>query len=198
LIATTNCGKLAELRGQLADLPVELLSLADLSSYEDVNESGSTFSENAILKASSYAIQAGMPTLADDSGLEVAALGNAPGVLSARYGGAETSFESKIKRLLRELDTTRDRSRTARFVSSVAIADSKGLILHSATGICQGIIAHEPRGNGGFGYDPIFVPDGFDRTFGELSNDIKQKISHRGRAFNRIIPFLRDNIAILT
>jgi XTP/dITP diphosphohydrolase len=198
LIATTNPGKLAELKGLLAELPFEFQSLDALSSYEDVEEVGTTFSENAVLKASQYAKQAGLPTLADDSGLEVAALGNAPGVLSARYGGVDLSFADKIDILLKELSGRVDEERRARFVCSVAIADSHGNITHLAEGVCKGTIAHQPRGNHGFGYDPIFIPDGFDQTFGELSGDIKQKISHRASAFSRIIPFLRDNIAILT
>ena len=198
LIATTNQGKLAELRGLLADMPIDMRGLADLSIYNDVEETGKSFRENAVLKASAYALQARLPTLADDSGLEVAALDNAPGVLSARYGGTDMSFELKIKRLLAELDWHGDPGRRARFVCSVALADSQGRIVHLAEGICNGLIAREPRGNHGFGYDPIFIPDGFDRTFGELSGDIKQKISHRARAFHQIIPFLRDFIAILT
>jgi XTP/dITP diphosphohydrolase len=139
-----------------------------------------------------------MATLADDSGLEIAALGGDPGVRSARYGGEDITFADKIQLVLKAMNSKPDHDRRARFVCSVAIADREGNIVHTSNGICNGRIAMEPRGDLGFGYDPIFVPDGFDQTFGELSNDVKQKISHRASAFARIIPFLRDNIAILT
>jgi XTP/dITP diphosphohydrolase len=198
LIATTNPGKLAELRGLLLTLPIELQGLADLSSYTEVVETGSTFSENASLKASGYAEQGQMATLADDSGLEIAALDGDPGVRSARYGGPDITFADKIHLLLKAMNSKPDHDRRARFVCSVAIADRDGHIVHTSDGVCNGKIAREARGDLGFGYDPIFVPDGFDQTFGELSNDVKQKISHRASAFARIIPFLRDNIAILT
>ena len=198
LIATTNPGKLTELRGLVTPLPIEIQSLANLSSYKEVAETGTTFSENAALKASGYARQGSMATLADDSGLEVAALGGEPGVMSARYGGPAINFADRIQLLLKAMNSSADPDRRARFVCSVAIADSEGHIVHIADGICDGKIAMEPRGDLGFGYDPIFVPDGFEQTFGELSYDVKQKISHRARAFARIIPFLRDNIAILT
>jgi XTP/dITP diphosphohydrolase len=197
LVATTNPGKLAELRGLLLTMPIELQSLADLSSYTEVAETGSTFRENAFLKASGYAKQGAMATLADDSGLEVAALSGDPGVRSARYGGPEMKFPDKIRLLLTAMESTAE-DRCARFVCSVAIADREGHILHTSDGVCNGKIATEPRGDLGFGYDPIFIPNGYDQTFGELSNDVKQKISHRARAFAPIIPFLHDNIAILT
>jgi XTP/dITP diphosphohydrolase len=198
LIATTNPGKFAELRGLLLTLPIELRSLADLSSYSEIAETGSTFCENASLKASGYAQQGLMATLADDSGLEIAALAGDPGVKSARYGGPDITFGDKIQLLLKAMNNTPDHDRRARFVCSVAIADREGHIVHTSEGICNGKIAREPRGDLGFGYDPIFIPDGFDQTFGELSNGVKQKISHRASAFARIIPFLRDNIGILT
>ena len=198
LVATTNPGKLSELRGLLRPLPIEIQSLAKLSSYIEVAETGSTFRENAVLKASAYAKQSLMATLADDSGLEVAALGGEPGVMSARYGVPDMKFADKIQLLLNTMNSNADRDRRARFVCSVAVADRKGHIVHMSEGICDGKIATEARGDLGFGYDPIFVPDGFEQTFGELSNHVKQTISHRARAFARIIPFLRDNIAVLT
>jgi XTP/dITP diphosphohydrolase len=139
-----------------------------------------------------------MATLADDSGLEIAALGGDPGVRSARYGGPDVTFADKIQLILKAMNNTPDHERHARFVCSVAIAGREGNIVHTSEGICKGKIAKEARGDLGFGYDPIFIPDGFDQTFGELSNGVKQKISHRASAFARIIPFLRDNIGILT
>ena len=191
LIATNNPGKIAELKDMLAGVLFELFSLDDFPSVTEVEETGLTFDENARLKASGYARQTGLLALADDSGLEVEALDNRPGVLSARYGGRDTSFAEKMEKLLAELDKTGDVARRARFVCSMAIADASGEILFTSEGICNGTIASQPRGSGGFGYDPLFIPDGFDRTFGELNEAIKRKISHRARAFCEIMPFLR-------
>ena len=196
LVATNNKGKLGELIGLLDGLPLDLLSLSDIGCTVEIEETGATFAENAALKARGYARIAGIPTLADDSGLEVEALGNRPGVFSARYGGADLGFDKKMLRLLDELEKTGGKNRTARFVCSMAIADAGGEIVHSAEGICDGRIAQKPHGTGGFGYDPLFIPDGFENTFGELSNDVKQKISHRFRAFEQIMPFLRLFYAI--
>ena len=196
LLATNNSGKVCELREMLGDLPFELVGLADFPAVIEVEETGLTFNENARLKASGYALQAGLIALADDSGLEVEALGNRPGVLSARYGGENSSFAEKMAKLLGELDKTGDEKRRARFVCSMAVADAAGNILYSSEGVCEGKIAANPRGTGGFGYDPLFVPDGFDETFGELSEGIKRQISHRARAFSEIIPFLRHLTAI--
>ena len=196
LVATGNKGKLNELNVLLAGMPIDLLSLSDIVSFDEIEETGSTFAANAELKARGYALLAQVPTLADDSGLEVEALDNRPGVLSARYGGADMGFDNKMLKLLDELDKTGDLERRARFVSSIAIANSVGEIVYSAEGICSGKIAHAPRGTNGFGYDPLFIPDGYENTYGELSDDIKHKISHRARAFKQIMPFLRDFIAV--
>jgi XTP/dITP diphosphohydrolase len=137
-----------------------------------------------------------MITLADDSGLEVMALGGRPGVLSARYAGPDASFEAKMARLLAELDETGNKDRTARFAAAIALADGTGRIIHTATAICPGHIASEPRGSSGFGYDPLFIPDGYEQTFAELPEEIKREISHRGRSFRKIIPFLRGFFAV--
>jgi XTP/dITP diphosphohydrolase len=196
LLATGNPGKLTELADLLKGARVNLVSLADMPGISEVEETGTTFEENARIKARGYALQTSMFALADDSGLEIAALNGRPGVLSARYGGAGMSFSDKIARILRELQRTGRAYRRARFVCSMAIADPGGHIVRVAEGICQGNIAIEPQGTGGFGYDPVFIPDGSDRTFGELPEGTKQQISHRARAFDQIIPFLRDNIAV--
>ena len=196
LIATSNPGKVNELKGFLDGASFELLSLTDFSAITEVEEIGRTFDENARLKASGYALQTGLPALADDSGLEVEGLGGRPGVLSARYGGASTSFTEKMAELLVELSETGNSNRRARFVCSMAIADARGEILSAAVGICDGKLAFEPRGIHGFGYDPLFIPDGFDQTFGELSEGVKREISHRSRAFAQIIPFLRHFNAV--
>lgn len=196
LLATNNAGKLAELARLIDGTGIELVGLDSFPAVPEVEETGTTFDENARLKARGYALQTRLYALADDSGLEVRALGGRPGVLSARYGGIGTSFADKMAMLLTELDLTGQDDRTARFVCSIAIARPDGDIIHTVTGRCDGQIASAPRGPGGFGYDPIFIPDGFDQTFGELPVETKQQISHRARAFEQIIPFLRDNTAI--
>jgi XTP/dITP diphosphohydrolase len=192
LVASNNAGKLIELGEMLEGLPIELVPLARFPHLEEIAETGSTFAENARLKAAGYARQTGLTALADDSGLEIAALDGRPGVLSARYGGIDSGFDKKMARLLEELANVPDKFRRARFVCSIAVASSTGRIMHQAAGICNGLIASQPRGNRGFGYDPLFIPDGYDRTFGELSGAVKSKISHRANAFRTIIPFLRD------
>ena len=191
LIATSNVGKLVELRQMLSNSTVELKSLADFGSIIEVDETGTTFDENAKLKASGYALQTRLPTIADDSGLEVESLQGRPGVLSARFGG-DISFVEKMALLLSEIDATGNIDRRARFVCSIAIADSEGNIVTSTEGVCNGRIASKLTGSGGFGYDPIFVPDGYNDTFGELSESIKRQIGHRGRAFTKILPYLHD------
>jgi XTP/dITP diphosphohydrolase len=196
VVATNNAGKVREFAGLLAGLPVELLSLSDLSGIAEVEETGATFEENAILKARGYALQSVMWALADDSGLEIEALENRPGVLSARYGGEGTGFDKKMEMLLAELAATGDADRRARFVSVIAVADAGGEIKHVATGTVSGHITGAPRGSNGFGYDPIFVPEGFEQTFGELSDDIKGQISHRSRASAKIIRFLSGFIGV--
>lgn len=194
LVATNNPGKLLELLALLDEIPVTLESLNDWKQIIEVEETGSTFIENARLKASGYALQTGSPAIADDSGLEVEVLDGRPGVLSARYGGQDTSFAEKMTKLLGEIDASCSTNRAARFVCAIAIADASGNILFTTEGICPGKIASESHGLQGFGYDPLFIPDGYDLTFGELSGEVKRKISHRARAFEQIIPFLRDFI----
>lgn len=196
LTATNNQGKIKELGQLMSALPLKLRSLADFDNIVEVEETGATFAENAMLKARGYALQTGMTALADDSGLEIEALNNAPGVLSARYAGENTGFAEKMRMLLSEMDMAADTNRSARFVCSMAVANAAGEVLHTAEGICKGRIASEPRGNGGFGYDPIFEPDGFDMTFGELPDEIKREISHRARASSLIMRFLLDFIAV--
>lgn len=193
LIATSNQGKIAELRLLLASLPLRLRSLAEFPDIADVEETGTTFSDNAILKASAYARQTGLRALADDSGLEVEALNGAPGVFSARYGGASLTDSERVERLLKELSRFAPLERRARFVSVIAIADSQGQIINISTGKCEGQIAHAPRGTQGFGYDPVFIPDGFEQTFGELPSEIKQNISHRALAFQDARSFLMNH-----
>lgn len=194
LIATKNHGKGVELSEMLSDLPIHIVSLNDFPGVEGVAETGSSFSENARLKASGYAAATGLTALADDSGLEVDALGGRPGINSARYGGEATDYKYKITALLAAMDASENRR--ARFVSALAISGPDGNILFETQGVCTGIITDSPRGTGGFGYDPVFVPDSYDLTFGELDGSVKRQISHRARAFRQIIPFLQDNFVV--
>ena len=196
LIATRNEGKIAELRPLLAQLPVSLRSLTGFPEIAEVEETGTTFSENAAIKARSYAESTRLWTLSDDSGLEVHALGGAPGVYSARYGGRGLSYDERIKRLLDELSQTGSDDRRARFVCVIAIANPKGEIVNLSTGMCEGTIAHAPRGTNGFGYDPVFVPDGYELTFGELSTETKEKISHRALALAAARSFLINQFSL--
>lgn len=190
LVATGNAGKQREICKLLGDLPITLVSLADYPAIEEVAETGSTFAENAALKALGYARQAGVLTLADDSGLEVDVLGGAPGFRSARYLGEHASYDERVKVLLMALKDVKDETRTARFVCALAIASPKRELLYATQATCEGRIANAPRGSGGFGYDPIFIPHGFSQTFGELSADIKNRISHRGYALAKAHRFL--------
>jgi XTP/dITP diphosphohydrolase len=192
LLATYNEGKLREFSELFSRMPVEICSLREFPGVLEIAETGATFQENAALKAVGYARQTGLPSLADDSGLEVEALGGAPGVFSARYAGNAASDEQKQEKLLLELKKTGDLERKARFVCTIAFADAKGEIIRSETGICNGTIAAKPSGKEGFGYDPIFIPAGYDKTFGELSAEIKGQISHRAHASQQIQRFLRD------
>lgn len=183
----------------LLGLDVSIVGLRDLGvPIAEVEETGTTFAENARLKASAYAIQSGLHTLADDSGLEVSALDGRPGVRSARYGGEQATFSEKIELLLEELRLREAADRSARFVCSLALGDPSGKIVFEAEGICSGHIAFAPAGSGGFGYDPVFIPDGFDATFGELPAAVKARVGHRGRAVAQIVPFLRRFYAIPT
>jgi XTP/dITP diphosphohydrolase len=187
LVATTNTGKLREYQDLLAGLPVSWLTLEDAGlGGMDVDETGTTFAQNALIKALAYARRANLPTLADDSGLEVDALNGRPGVFTARY--APTAAERNAKLLL-ALEGVPEAQRGARFVCVVALAMPDGLTV-TAEGTLEGRIGHAPRGDYGFGYDPVFVlPDG--RALAELVPAEKHSISHRGRALARLHPVLR-------
>lgn len=201
LVATRSAHKLAELRDLLAIDPAELVSLDDLGVEGDVDETGSTFEANARLKARHGARLTGLPTLADDSGLEVDALGGSPGVRTRRYAGANaTDLENNAKLLAALAGLPPDR-RTARYVCVLALAlpdatgPRGGLPARLVRGTCRGRIAAAPRGTGGFGYDPIFEPAAEPpggRTLGEWTQAAKNEISHRGAAARRMQPILRD------
>lgn len=192
LIATHNAGKLREFQNLLSGFPFALRSLRDFPSVAEVIESGNSFAENAVLKAREYSEHTGLWTLADDSGLEVEALGGVPGIYSARYGGDGATAAERMNKLLSELSRTGDATRRARFVCVIALTDSASAQVKTFTGTCEGRIADEPRGSGGFGYDPIFIPDGYTESFGELSPKIKQEISHRARALKSARAFLLE------
>lgn len=198
LIATGNAGKVRELSEMLNVLPFDVKGLSEVANLADVAETGTTFTENAELKAAGYARQAGLWSLADDSGLEVAALGGAPGVHSARYGGADTPYSEKMQLLLDEISASGTSERNARFVCAAVVADEAGRIMFRAEGECRGKIAAQPRGSGGFGYDPLFIPDGYDLTFAELPEQVKAEISHRARAISKIIRYLLGFTGTLT
>jgi XTP/dITP diphosphohydrolase len=190
LIATRNEGKTREFASLLGTAPLRVRSLAEFPHAPEVEETGVTFAENASLKARAYACATGLWTLADDSGLEVDALGGAPGVFSARYGGLPTDV-ARTARLLEELALTNDPERRARFVCVIALALPPSDRLHLFEGTCEGRIARAPRGPNGFGYDPVFIPDGYEQTFGELPDQTKARLSHRSRALQQTMAFLR-------
>lgn len=192
LIATHNEGKVREIKDLIADLPVGVRWLSEFPHVTEAVETGATFLENAVLKARHYSSASGLLTLSDDSGLEVEALGGAPGVLSARYGGKSLPYPEKMARLLEELAGAGDeRGRRARFVCVIALADPSDGEVRTFEGVCEGRLADAPAGTGGFGYDPLFIPEGHTRTFGQLPAEVKKSLSHRARALARACEFLR-------
>ena len=192
LLGTRNPGKVIEIVSILANSDWSFSSLQEFPNVGEAEENFATFTENAIAKAQFYASATGLCALADDSGLEVEALGGAPGVFSARYAGAHASDADRRTLLLSELAKVGESNRRARFVAVVAIATPNGEILNISEGTCSGTITFAPRGTGGFGYDPLFIPDGYDQTFAELPDTIKNQISHRARALMSAKLFLEN------
>ncbi|MGZ4132168.1 MAG: RdgB/HAM1 family non-canonical purine NTP pyrophosphatase [Actinomycetota bacterium] len=186
-LATRNDHKLRELGQICADWPVEWVTVRthDPSAFPDVEETGDTYLDNALLKARAVAEALGMPALADDSGIEVDALGGKPGPRSARFAGERATDEQNLKELLRALKGIPSGGRGARYRCLAVLALPGDGDLHSE-GVCEGALAAKPRGVGGFGYDPIFVPVGWDTTMAELTPEQKDRISHRGRAFRAL------------
>ena len=183
VVATHNAGKVKEIRALLHSYVKHFPSAADLSLPEP-EETEVTFAGNAILKARAAALASGLPALADDSGLSVNALGGAPGVYSARWAGPDKDFAAAMRRIEHEIGDAQDRG--ASFVCALALAWPDGHV-ELVEGRVEGIIARQPSGTAGFGYDPIFVPDGFDLTFSEISQEEKSAISHRGNAFQQLV-----------
>lgn len=186
VIATHNAKKLKELKRILEPLGFDAVIREDLP---EVEETGATFAENALLKAESACKVTGMPAIADDSGLVVDALGGAPGVYSARYAGEDATDRQRYEKLLDELREVPTEQRTARFVSAVCCVFPDGNII-TAEGACEGIIAFEPKGEGGFGYDPIFLVG--ERSYAEMTAEEKDSISHRGRALAKLAQELEN------
>jgi XTP/dITP diphosphohydrolase len=196
LIATGNPGKFREYQVMLKDLPFRLLSLRDVG-LEDmvVEENGETFTENARIKATAYARASGKHVLADDSGLCVNALDGAPGVRSARYGGDGLDDAGRRHKLLQAMAAVPDEQRRAYFQCVIALADPQTLDCQFAEGACNGMIRHvDADGPEGFGYDAIFQPEGHDVTFAQMSKETKNRLSHRGRAVEHMVPILRELI----
>ena len=189
LLASANRGKLRELRTILEGLPVELVGLAEagLGEPPEVEETGDTFLANALIKARAYAAWSGMAAVADDSGLEVDALGGAPGVRSARYAGPGASDQANLDKLLAALEGVPPERRTARFRCAAVLVDPEAG-KWEAEAAWEGRILDAPRGSNGFGYDPVFLPDGWEKTSAEVDQVTKDAASHRGKAFRALRP----------
>lgn len=193
LIGTKNQGKYKEIKSILAELPIKLISLRDVKNVPEIKETGKTYRANALKKAHTLLKAIGLPVLAEDSGLEVKALGNRPGIYSARYANEKANPELNNQKLIKELAGIPLSKRTALYkcVAVLMTHDGKTYITE---GICKGKIALEPSGKKGFGYDPLFIPDGYKKTFGKLSQRIKNSISHRARAIRKLIPVIKSSL----
>ncbi len=203
LIGTRNLGKVREIQDLLSDLPITLRSLDDFTSIPDVEEVGATYGENSELKALTYAKLSRVPTLADDSGLEVDGLDGLPGPMSARFGGEHASDSDRIRKLLMLLNQRNSAVRSARFVCCLTLAgwdnqrsdnEQSPVVIKVFRDELRGEIVSEARGSNGFGYDPIFVPTGFTDTLAELPAETKNRISHRGKALAQMKTFLAARI----
>lgn len=195
VVATGNRGKLEELAVMLGSLGVDVKSMTDYPGLPEVVEDGETFEENALKKARSVAEATGEIALADDSGLEVDFLGGAPGVHSARFAGEEKDDRANNEKLLSLLQGVPTGKRGAGFRCVVALAIPGGGA-YTADGVCRGVIGTQPRGEGGFGYDPLFIVPDQGKTFAQLDMDTKNSISHRGRAFARAREFIAELISV--
>jgi XTP/dITP diphosphohydrolase len=189
VVATSNAHKVDEYRELLKNQDIELKSLLDFPGFPEVEENGKTFVENASIKAIAASKFCEAAAFADDSGLEVEALDGRPGIYSSRYAATD---KERIAKLLGELEGVENRN--ARFVCAIAIAFN-GEVIATFEGEVKGVIAKEPSGNGGFGYDPVFIPNNFDKSFGDLPAEVKNQISHRANAFKKAIEFVEDELA---
>lgn len=187
VLASKNPHKFKEVQQILQPLGIEVLSARDFSHLEDVEEDADTLEGNALKKARYVAKETDLPALSDDTGLEVDALNGAPGVYSARYAGENASYEDNVGKLLDEMEGVSDRA--AKFRTVMAMVSDKSE--YTFEGVCEGIITTKPKGDKGFGYDPVFQPEGYNQTFAELDSSIKNEISHRGKAVQKFIEFLK-------
>ncbi len=193
ILATKNRHKVVEIAEIMKDMPVRLRSLADFPDIPDIEETGDTFAENALLKARAVFQKTNLITLSDDSGLEVDALNGAPGIYSARFAGETKSAAANNAKLLRELQNMPEAKRSAQFRCVVAIVTPD--FEKTVEGIVRGKIIRAPRGEAGFGYDPLFIPDGYSQTFAELGAEVKNRISHRAKAFTAAKEMLKQLIS---
>ncbi len=200
VIATRNPGKTSEIRDLLKDFPVEIKNLDDFGPIPEVEEDGDTFDDNAYKKASFAAEVLGIPALADDSGLVVEALDGAPGVYSARYAGENATDEQRCSKLLNELKTETNRKAAFECVISIAVPGGPALTYE---GRCEGVIAEQPAGENGFGYDPVFYYPPLKKTFAQLTREEKSRVSHRGRAlgeireeFEKVLTWIRQQMPV--
>lgn len=191
-LATGNEGKVKEMKDLLAELEVELVTTFDLSEVPEVVEDGSTLKENAIKKAEKLADYTELLTIADDTGLLVDALAGKPGVYSARYAGEDATYADNNRKLLSELEDVPLEERTARFKTVMALVKPAGGI-RTVEGICEGKIGFKPKGNHGFGYDPLFIPKGYNLTFAEMDSELKNEISHRAKALDKLKKLLQSD-----
>ncbi|MEX1011651.1 MAG: RdgB/HAM1 family non-canonical purine NTP pyrophosphatase [Balneolaceae bacterium] len=187
-LATGNRDKIREIRNLLDPLQIEVRTIDEFPGHEEIDEDLPDLEGNALKKARIWHQRTGLPALSDDTGLEVDALGGEPGVRSARYAGEGVTYSDNVNLLLKKMDGKRDRK--ARFRTVVALVDYEGE--HLFEGICTGVITTEIAGEGGFGYDPVFRPEEYDRTFAELSVEEKNSISHRGLALQKVVQFLKE------
>lgn len=195
-VVTKNAGKLVEIQDILGPFGIEAKSIYDVADIGDVAETGETYLANALLKARTGFETTGLLSVGEDSGLEVDALGGLPGVSSARFGGPGLSQRERIELLLQKLRDVPRAQRTARFVCVVALVWPGGEKVFEGT--CEGFIAEEPRGDQGFGYDPVFVFPPFEKTFAELGPEVKNRVSHRAQAFRKLAQFLREEVCSIS
>jgi len=191
VLATRNKKKIEEMKRMIADLSLSIQTLDDFIGCPEVEEKGVTFEENAVKKAQTVARYTGKPSVADDSGLEVYVLNGDPGTLSARYAGEDADDRKNIEKLLFEMRSIADEQRGARFVCCIALAFPEGSV-KTFSGYVEGMIGREPRGFQGFGYDPVFYPEGYNRTFAEMTADEKDALSHRGKALRKLQRYLHE------
>lgn len=189
VIASRNPHKIEEMQQILSPLGIEVLSTQDFPDLEEVNEDQATLQGNALKKARYVARETNLPALSDDTGLEVEALDGAPGVYSARYAGEKATYQDNVQKLLNELEGESNRKAQFRTVAALVLEDEE----FTFEGICGGQIISDQKGSKGFGYDPIFLPDGYEKTFAELDSTTKNMISHRGKAVQKFVQFLTSN-----